>query len=278
MSGSQYYGVSACRADVDDPCDVQTQAWSPAKTSIALVRSVAKHPIGVAISIACTAAPGQAAELASQRVAAADTSAPRQPATCQDKQPRKQATPAGKRAVHATVNQLHVVSQAGRTSLKSPQSAAPNAVRQPAVPAQTAVGRSGRLPGGRSTAGADAAQRRCHAGRAMQGQGMPHLQAAMLGPGLRTNALLESGGSMGSGQSMQCSRVAMQSIGEAQRAASQDRSRSVASTRAPAGMRRSCSAILHTSLLFMSSRPGAFHRALKECSSDLHVYLIAAMR
>ena len=64
---------------------------------------------------------------------------------------------------------------------------------------------------------------------------MPHLQAAMLGPGLRTNALLDSGGSMSSRQSMQGGRVAMQSINEAQRAASRDRSRSVASTRASAG-------------------------------------------
>lgn len=216
--------------------DVQTQAWSPAKTNIALVRDPAKHPAGAAISIACTAAPGQAAELASQRAAAADISGPAQPASSQSKQSPKQATPAGKRAVHATISQLHKVSHTGRTSMKPPQRTAMSTHRESAVPSQAAVERSGRVTRGRTpAAAAGAARRGRHAGRAMPSQQMPHLQAAMWGPGLRTNALLESGGSMGSGNSMQASRIAMQSIGEAQRAASRDRSRSVASTRAPAG-------------------------------------------
>ncbi len=217
-------------------CGVQTQAWSPAKSKIAIVKGPSKHPKGAAISIACTAAPSQAAELASQRAVAADMSASAQPASCQDKQPVKQANPAGKRAVHAAISQLHEVSQTGKTSLKPPQSTGTTDYRPSAVPTRTAVERSGRVPRTRnSAAGADAAKRRCPAGGAMPGQQMPHLLAAMLGPGLRTNALLESGNSMGSVHSMQASRIAMQSIGEAQRAASRDRSRSAASTRPLAG-------------------------------------------
>ena len=176
-------------------------------------------------------------------------SEPAQPASGRNKQSPKEATPAGKRAVHATMSQLYKVSQAGRTSQKSPQSNATSTHRGSAVPSQTAGGGSGRVAGGRSPA--DAARRGRHAGRAMPRQQMPHLQAAMWGPGLRTNALLESGGSMGSGQSMQASRIAMQCIGEAQRPASRDRSRSVASTRTTAGdgpgfALSSCSPAVHS--------------------------------
>ncbi len=242
---------------------MQTQAWSPAKTNVVIVKGTAKHPAGAAISIACTAAPGQAAELACQRAVAADVSALAEPVSCQDKQPPKQATPAGKRAVHATISQLHEVSQTGRTSLKPPQSIATTAHRQSAVPTQTAAERPGRILGARSTAvGADAGKRRRPAGRAMPGQQMPHLQAAMLGPGLRTNALLESGGSMGSVQSMQARRIAMQSIEEAQRAASRDRSRSAASTRPPASE-------WHV-LLSLPTQHRAFHVCVaQESSADL---------
>ena len=62
----------------------------------------------------------------------------------------------------------------------------------------------------------------------------------MMETSVRTNALLlETGGSAGSGLSMQGSRVAMRSIGEAQRAASTERSiHSVASSRGARGESR----------------------------------------
>ncbi len=239
----------------------QAQAWGPAKTNIAVVRGTAKHPAGGAIRIACTSAPGQAAKVASQRaastdksalskpkyhqagqapeqttpgkhIAAADNSAQSQLKSCQAPE---QAIPAGKRDLSATISQLREVSQAGKTGLKSPQSAIPIARRQSAVPAQTALERSKRTPGERALVSADMAKRGCQAdsGMGLPGLQMPHLKAAMMGPGsVRTNALiLESGTSMGSTLSMQASRVAMRSIGEAQRDASRDRSRSVTSSR-----------------------------------------------
>lgn len=218
---------------------VQTQAWSPAKTNIQLVREASKCPSMAAIRM-CTSAPGQRP----------------------DGQVPEQATPAGKRAVRATISQLREVTQASHGPLRVPQSksnvpaastqAAPvsqarersgrspqGAVpgNQPAPAPQTRAG-SERSPGKKVSPAARAARpaRHVSGGAGSQSSGLPHLRAAMMGPvGMRTNALLETGTSTHSAHSMQASRVAMRSIGEAQQQASRGRSRNVAPTHGLAG-------------------------------------------
>ena len=216
---------------------MQTHPWSPAKTNIAIVRSPAKAVGGATIRVSRTPIPPRVAGLANQRTATGSGSALGLPAQDPGSEAPQQATPAGKRAVRAAISQLREVSQAppkSRIPAYSPPP--PDAGVQPRRE-HPVTG-----PGHRPVAGADLARR----GRqldnklASPGRRLPHLRAAMMETSVRTNALLlETGGSAGSGLSMQGSRVAMRSIGEAQRAASTERSiRSVASSRGAQGESR----------------------------------------
>ncbi len=222
---------------------VQTQAWSPAKTNIALVKEASKSPSTAAFRI-CTSAHSQ----------------------CLQGQAREQATPAGKRAVRATINQLREVSEASVGPPRVPQSTANiSATSFQAAPVSQAMERSGqglqgavssikralaaqnrarseRSPGRKLLSAARSGRQGRHLSGAAgpQSSSLPQLRAAMMGPGgMRTNALLESGTSTHSAHSMQASRVAMRSIGEAQQQAFRGRSRNVGPTSGLSGVKRS---------------------------------------
>ena len=217
--------------------DVQTHPWSPAKTNIAIVRSPAKAVDSATIRVSRTPGPPRVAELANQRTTTGSESALGHPAQDPGSEAPQQATPAGKRAVRAAISQLREVSQAPPKS-RIPAYSPPG----PDAGAQPRRERSIRGPGHRPLAGAELAKRgrQLDSKQASPGRRLPHLRAAMMETSVRTNALLlETGGSAGSGLSMQGSRVAMRSIGEAQRAASTERSiHSVASSRGAQGASR----------------------------------------
>ena len=213
---------------------MQTHPWSPAKTNIAIVRSPAKAVGGATIRVSRTPAPPRVAGLADQRTTTDSGSALGHPAQNLGSEAAQQATPAGKRAVRAAISQLREVSQAPPQSRIPAYSPSP-----PDAGAQPMRERSVRGPGHRPLAGAELARRgrQLDSKQASPGQRLPHLRAAMMETSVRTNALLlETGGSAGSGLSMHGSRVAMRSIGEAQRAASTERSiHSMASSRGAQG-------------------------------------------
>lgn len=208
------------------------------------------------IKIACAPAPGLAAELASQRPAMADKSALRRPTLRQDGPAPEQATPAGKRALHSTSNHLREVCRAGKATVVLPPSKIPQSSRPPTPPSQamgmpTSVSRGGK---------AGASRQPLDSALGSPGQRLPHLKAAMLGANLRTNVLMDSGGSTAISLSMQGSRVAMRRIGDAQRkASSHERPRSVASSRNTSGDAQGPQTNLHCPL----------HRRYLACASQM---------
>ena len=224
---------------------MQTQAWSPAKTNIAIVRSPAKALGGAAIRVLSKPAPATAAGTAGPRIVAGSRSAVRHTAQEPGSETSQQATPAGKRAVRAAISQLREVSKT------SPPSRIPAYLSPPPhASAQPRREQSVRSLGHRPLAGADLARRgrQLDSKQASPGRRLPHLRAAMMETSVRTNALLlDTGGSTGSGLSMQGSRVAMRSIDDAQRAASTERSiQSVASSRGARGVSCLASALQHS--------------------------------
>ena len=231
---------------------MQTHPWSPAKTNIAIVRSPAKAVGGATIRVSRTPALPRVAGLADQRTTTDSGSALGHPAQNLGSEAAQQATPAGKRAVRAAISQLREVSQVppkGRIPAYSPP--LPDAGALPRRERHVRGPGHGHLAG----AGLTRRGRQLDSKLASPGRRLPHLRAVMMDTSVRTNALLlETGGSAGSGLSMQGSRVAMRSIGEAQRAASTERSiHSVASSRGAQG----ASQIALNSLLHRHGTPTA---------------------
>ena len=227
--------------------DLQTHPWSPAKTSIAIIRNSAKAAGGAAIRISSPPAPARAAGLAGERTVTDSRSALGYPAQGPGSETPQQTTPAGKRAVRAAISQLREVSQVPPLS-RIPACSPP----PPDAGAQPRRERSDRGRRHRPLAGADLARRgrQLDSTQGSPGRRLPHLRAAMMETSVRTNALLlDTEASAGSGLSMQGSRVAMRSIGEAQRAASTERSiHSVASSRGAQGKSCLACALQHRSV------------------------------